>query len=120
MGSICAGITRSGSRCSATVGPGQTHCYLHDSSKAEERRRAASRAGKSRPSREIRGVKDRLLSLADDVLAGEADRANAAVAAQIMNVYLRACETERRTSDLGDLLERLEHVEEAASRFRGA
>jgi len=116
----CSGIKRDGGRCTATVPPSSAHCYQHDPQRQGERSRNAAKAGKSRPNNEIRAVKDRLLSLADDVLTGEADRANAAVSAQIMNVYLRACEVERRTADLGDLLERLERLEATASRLRGA
>lgn len=117
---VCAGITRSGSRCTQTVGEGVEWCYLHDPLRAEARRRSASRAGRSRPSTEIRAVKDRLLALADDVLSGTVDRADAAVVGQLLNVLLRACEIQRRTLDMGDLLERLEAVEQRADQLRGA
>jgi hypothetical protein len=63
-------------------------------------------------------VKDRLLGLADDVLAGSVGRPEAAVAAQIFNAYLRALEIERRTLDMGDLLERLAALEERAETLR--
>ncbi len=120
MSSICAGITRTGVRCSQSVGPGVEFCWNHHPDRAEVRRRAASRAGSSKPNREIRAVKDRLMDLADDVLGGEVARSDAAVTAQVLNVYLRAVEVERRTADLSALMERLEALEDRASRLRGA
>ncbi len=120
LSSICAGITRTGVRCTQSVKPGETFCWNHAPDRAEARRRAASRAGSSKPNREIRVVKDRLLNLADDVLAGEVDRADGSSAAQILNTYLRAVEVERRTSDLSALMERLEALETTADRIRGA
>jgi hypothetical protein len=90
----CAGIKRDGGRCTTIVKPPQTHCYQHDPERAGERKRNASRAAKSKPSRELAGIKQRLSDLADDVLAGEVDRAVAAVASQVLNVYLRAVSVE--------------------------
>ena len=43
----CVGIKRDGAQCTTIVKPPQTHCYQHDPARAEERRRNASRAGKS-------------------------------------------------------------------------
>ncbi len=120
MGSICAGIKRDGSRCRATVGPGQTHCYGHDPRRADERSLAASRAGRARPNGEITEIKTDLQAMVDALLSGELDRGTAAVCGQLKNVKLRAVEIQRRTSDMTDLLTRLEAVEQAASRLRGA
>jgi len=69
----CAAIKRDGGRCTAIVRPPQTHCYQHDPARAEERRRAASRAGKSKPSREVADIKSMLRDLAERVLAGEVE-----------------------------------------------
>ncbi len=120
MAVVCAGITRTGVRCTATVRPGVEWCHNHDPGRAEARRRAASKGGSSKPNREIRAVKDQLLGLADDVLAGAVDRSDAAVVSQVLNVYLRSVEVERRTADLSALLERLEALETTADRLRGA
>ncbi len=46
-------------------------------------------------------------------------RSDAAIAAQVWNVYLRAVEVER-TADLSALMERLEVLETTADRIRGA
>jgi glutathione S-transferase len=108
---VCAGITRQGVRCTVRVEPGQTYCHHHDPSRSEERRRAASRAGKSKPSRELADVKRQLQDLADRVLRGTLERADAAVVGQILNVLLRAIEVERKTKEQEELLERIEQLE---------
>jgi hypothetical protein len=113
---ICAGITRGGDRCTQSVSLGQTYCHHHDPSRADERRRAASRAGKSKPSREIVAVKRQLQELADGVLAGSVDRADGAVTSQILNILLRALELERKIREQEVLTERLEVLEEAQKR----
>ena len=100
-------------------------CWLHDPTRSEERRRAASRAGKAKPNREIAGIKARLSDLAEDVLAGEVDRANAAVAGQLLNTYIRAVSVELKVREQMDLIERLEELEilmrhQREQRHRGA
>ncbi|MDP9477496.1 MAG: hypothetical protein M3R38_17730 [Actinomycetota bacterium] len=115
----CSGIKGDGTRCRGIAGAASGLCAAHDPARRDARRRAASRAGRSRPNGELRRVKDRLLGLADDVLAGEVNRADAAVVAQLLNVLLRATEVERRTADLADLTERLGELEERAERLRG-
>jgi hypothetical protein len=115
----CAGIKRDGSRCTVIVKGSQTYCYQHDPKRAEERRRNASRAARSKPSRELVGIKQRLSDLADDVLAGEVDRGVAAVASQILNVYLRAVSVELKAREQLELIERLEALEEALEQQKG-
>ena len=111
MMAVCAGIKRDGGRCTAVVGGSQGYCYQHDPDRATERKRAASKAGKSKPSRELQGVKTQLQMLANHVLSGEVDRADAAVCGQLLNVKLRALEQERRWREIEELEERLEALE---------
>ena len=116
---VCPGITRSGARCTVVVKGSQTYCYQHDPAHAEERRRNAARAGRGGPSREIRELKDKLAALYADVLAGGADRADAAVCNQIINTRLRALALERdirETQELAERVERLEHTEDQEGR----
>jgi glutathione S-transferase len=109
---VCAGIKRTGGRCTVSVEAGKTYCHHHDPARSGERKRAASRAGKSKPSRELQGVKTQLQTLADRVLSGELDRADAAVCGQLLNVKLRAVELERKWKEVEELEERLEVLEE--------
>jgi hypothetical protein len=112
---VCAGIKRNGGRCTVSVESGQTFCHHHDPARAEERRLAASRAGRAKPNREIVGIRVRLTGLADDVLAGRVDRADAAVAGQLLGTAIRCLETERKWRELGEVEERLALLEERAS-----
>jgi hypothetical protein len=116
----CAGIKRDGGRCTTIVKPPQTHCYQHDPARAGERKRNASRAAKSKPSRELAGIKQRLSSLAEDVLAGTVDRGDAAVAGQLLNTYLRAISVELKAREQLELVERLESLEEALETKTGS
>jgi hypothetical protein len=115
----CAGIKRDGGQCTTIVKPPQTHCYQHDPERAGERKRNASRAAKSKPSRELAGIKQRLSDLADDVLAGEVDRAVAAVASQVLNVYLRAVSVELKIREQQEITERLEELETLLEQQKG-
>jgi hypothetical protein len=109
----CAGTKRDNSPCTATVEPPQEYCWWHDPANADKRRRAASKAGKAKPNRELASIKSRLSALADDVLADKVDKSVAAVASQILNVYLRAVSVELKVNEQLELIERLESLEEA-------
>ena len=95
------------------VGPGETWCYNHDPARAEERRRAASRAGKGKPSREVAGIKTMLRDLAERVLAGEVETGRAAVTNQLTNTRLRAVEIERKIRESDEMEARIEELERA-------
>jgi hypothetical protein len=108
----CAGIKRDGGRCTVVVGLGQSHCYAHDPNRANERRRNASRGGKSKGNGELADLKKQVKNLAADVLEGKVDRGRAAVANQLYNTLIRAIEQERKLRELGELAERLEALED--------
>ncbi|MDP8952904.1 MAG: hypothetical protein M3N18_11865 [Actinomycetota bacterium] len=108
---VCAGIKRTGGRCTVSVDPGRDYCHHHDPARASERSRAASRAGKSKPARELVGIKILLSDLTDKVLAGDLETGRAAVANQLINTRLRAVEVERKIREQEDLIERLERLE---------
>jgi phage-related tail protein len=126
----CAGTKRDGAPCTATVEPPQRFCWWHDPANADKRRRAASKAGKAKPNRELASIKMRLSDLADDVLADKVDKGVAAVASQVLNVYLRAMSVELKAREQMELIERLEALEEGlqanaaqyngGNRWRGA
>src|SRR5215207_879120 len=78
----CRGTRRNGERCTQTVEPSETYCWHHAPERAEERRRAASKAGRSRPSTEVRTIKDEIKTVIADVKAGDLDRNDAAVMIQ--------------------------------------
>ena len=116
-------------RCRATKSNGEScrwistgpHglCWAHAPENQERRRRGQSRGGKNKPSRELVELKSRLSILADDVLAGRADRSNVAVATQVLNVYLRTIEIERKMRETEDIARRLEELEAAVQQSEG-
>jgi hypothetical protein len=79
-------------------------------------RRGGKRGGRGRPQVELADLKGRLSALAADVLEGRADRGDAAVAAQVLNVYLRAVSVELKVFEQRELIERLEALESARER----
>ena len=115
----CAGTKRDNSPCTATVEPPQRFCWWHDPANADKRRRAASKAGKAKPNRELASIKTRLSDLADDVLADKVEKGVAAVASQVLNVYLRAMSVELRVREQMELIEKLESLEEGLEQQRG-
>jgi hypothetical protein len=116
----CAGIKRDGGRCAVVVGAGQSHCYAHDPDREEERKRNASRGGKSKSAGgELPDLKKQLKNLAADVLDGTVERGRAAVANQILNTIIRAIEQERKLLETGELAERLEALEEVLRGRKG-
>ena len=88
---------------------------------AEQRRRTASRAGKAKPRNggELAGIKARLLALAEGVLDGSIDRANAVAAGQLFNFALRAVATELQVKASEDFDVRLEQLEQLEAQREG-
>ena len=113
----CGGSRRDGSPCTATVEPPQRYCWWHDPAHAAERRRNASRAGKSKPNREIAAVKTLVEDLTNRVIGAEGTEplsaSAGAVAAQLINTRLRAIELERKIKETEELEERIAALEES-------
>ena len=114
----CCGSKPTGDPCERIV-PG-SFCYSHDPERADERRRAASKARKSKPNRDVADVKRRLSELADGVLDGTVEKGVGAVTSQIYNVYLRAVTIELKVLETQELETRIEELSEAFERQQGA
>ena len=114
----CSGITLAGTACKGIPVVGSQWCYVHHPARVEERRRHGSKGGKrggrGRPLADLGDVKKQLRSLADDVIAGQQDRGRAAVASQVLNVYLRALSVELKVREQDEILQRLDALEGAA------
>jgi hypothetical protein len=121
--SRCTAIKASGDRCKGRAIEGSEWCWNHNPAHADERRRhgakGGKRGGRGRPQVELQEIKQRLSDLADDVLAGEVDKGTAAVASQVLNVYLRAVSVELKAREQLELIERLEGLEEALEQRKG-
>jgi hypothetical protein len=121
--SRCAALRADGGRCKALAMPEAQWCWNHHPDYEQARRRRASKGGKrggrGRPQAELSYIKRRLSELADDVLEGRQDKAVAAVASQVLNVYLRAISVETKLKEQFELVERLESLEEGLEQNRG-
>jgi hypothetical protein len=119
----CLGTKRDNSPCTVAVEPPNTYCWWHDPANAEQRKQAASRggkrAGRGRPQVELASVKEQLQELADNVLDGSVDKGVAAVASQILNVYLRAVSVELKVREQQELEERLSELEALMEQQKG-
>ena len=84
----------------------------------------ASKAARSKPSRELPSVKALLEDLTERVLSGDLETGRAAVANQLVNTRLRALEQERKNKETQELEARIEALERTqergAGRWRGA
>jgi hypothetical protein len=96
--------------CERIVSASQKFCFAHDPATASQRSGNASKAARSKPSRVLKVVKERLRTLAEDVLEARVDQDAAGVAARILGVYLRAAEQERKVQE--EILERIEALEQ--------
>jgi hypothetical protein len=121
--SRCTAIKPSGERCKGRAIEGSEWCWNHDPAHAEERRRHGSRGGKrggrGRPQTELANIKDRLSGLADDVLAENVDKGVAAVASQVLNVFLRAVSMEMKLREVEELERRMDEIEALVAARKG-
>jgi hypothetical protein len=117
---LCSGIRADGGRCKAQAIADSQWCFSHHPDYEAARRRRASKGGKrggrGRPRAELANIKQRLSDLAADVLADRVDRGVAAVASQVLNVYLRAVSVELKAREQLELIERLEALERGLER----
>jgi hypothetical protein len=107
----CRATKANGEPCTLSASGPQGLCWAHDPANREKRSRMASKAAKSKPSRELIRLKAQLVDLTKDVLSGEIETGRAAVANQLINTRLRAIEVERKIREAEELEERLEAIE---------
>jgi hypothetical protein len=94
-------------------GAHEQFCHLHDPARSEERRRAARRAGKAKPSsREVRDLKEEIKSVIADVRGGGLDRNDAAVMIQGYRALKDFIALERQIKETDELEARIEALEQ--------
>jgi len=118
----CAGITRAGTACKGIPIDASGYCYAHHPDHTTERQRHGSRGGKrggrGRPLLEVRDIADQLQELADKVLAGDLDRADAAVCGQLLNYKTRALDVARSWRETEELAREVEEMREVLERSK--
>src|SRR5215208_1461216 len=91
----CAGKKEDGSPCERIVGASHSYCYSHDPARATERRRNASRGGRSKANAAIAGLKAQLRKRAAAVLSCEVERGAATAVNQLINSQARPLDLDR-------------------------
>ena len=111
---LCQGTKLDGSPCTVAVLGKNVYCWHHDPAHAAKRQKIARKAGsRTRPTRQLQDVKDRLFSLAERAEAGEMDYKVAAVCGQLLNYLVRAISVEVQVKESQEFEERLAEVEAA-------
>jgi hypothetical protein len=118
----CAAIKGNGERCKGVAIGSSEWCYQHSPAHAEERRRNASKGGRSggrgRPSAgdEVAWIRQTLKQVVGEVLTDKMDRARAAVTVQALNALRGLLETEHRIKEAQEFEERIAALEERLTR----
>jgi hypothetical protein len=109
--SICIANKRDGTPCTLSAQPGNEYCWAHDPANAEQRAKAASKAGRSKtPNAEIAEVKALLRTYMDDVIDGSLEKGRGSVAATLAGVLCRYIEVERRVKETEELAAEVEEL----------
>ena len=108
LNGVCRATKRDGSPCTLPVKGPDGYCWAHSPEHADERRRAASRAGRSRPSREVRDLKADLRELITRVEEGQLSPTRANTMIRAFSVLLDYIKLERGVYLEEELAARLE------------
>lgn len=107
---FCTGTKSNGEPCTQTVEPPKSYCWHHDPESAERRRRAASRGGSSKPSREVKDMKEAIRAIIAEVKSGDLERGDAAVMVQAYRAIRELIELERRVKETDQLAAEVEEL----------
>jgi hypothetical protein len=106
----CCATKRDGEPCTLPANGPDGFCWAHSPKHAEERRRIASRAGKSRGSREVANLKEEIKTVIADVKAGDLDRNDAAVMIQGYRALKDFIALERQVRETDELAAEIEEL----------
>jgi hypothetical protein len=94
-----------------SVEPGQRLCHHHDPSRADERRRAASRAGKAKTPTMVHQMHRTLEAVTASVISGKLTAYTGVSVAQLIGTRIKLLEYERVEREQAELVERLDRLE---------
>ncbi len=115
----CRATKANGDPCKGLATGSHGYCWAHAPEHAEQRQRAASKAARSKPNREIRGYKREVRDLIAAVENGGQDRADGAVMLQGFRLLKDFAELERKVREQDDLEARIEQLERAGGDAKG-
>ena len=107
---VCRATKANGEPCTLSANGSQGLCWAHAPENAEKRRRAASKAARSKGNREVATLKEEIKTVIADVKAGDLDRNDAAVMIQGYRAHKDFIELERRVRETDDLAAEIEEL----------
>jgi hypothetical protein len=113
---VCRATKRSGEPCTLAAIDANGFCWAHSPANAEKRRRAASHAGRSKPSKEVAGLKSDVRDVITKVERGELDRNDAAVMLQGYRVLKDLAELDRKVKVTDELAAEVKQLKEEMDR----
>jgi hypothetical protein len=108
---ICRASKANGEPCTLPANGPQGLCWAHAPENAEKRRRAASKAARSKGNREVGTLKEEIKAVITDVKAGDLDRNDAAVMIQAYRALLEFIKLERSVALEDNLAVRIEELQ---------
>jgi hypothetical protein len=107
---VCRATKANGDPCTLPANGSSGFCWAHAPENAEKRRRAASRAARSKGNREVASLKDEIKAVIADVRAGDLDRNDAAVIIQGYRALKDFIALERQVRETDELAAEIEEL----------
>jgi hypothetical protein len=107
---VCRATKANGEPCTLPANGPQGLCWAHDPANHEQRRRAASRAARSKGNREVVDLKEEIKRVIGDVKSGEVDRNDAAVMIQGYRALKDFIALERQVRETDELATEIEEL----------
>ena len=101
---VCRATKVNGEPCTLPANGSQGLCWAHAPENAEKRRRAASKAARSKGNREVATLKDEIKAVITDVKSGNLDRNDAGVMIQGYRALKDFISLERQIKEQDELV----------------
>ncbi len=106
----CSATKANGEPCTLPANGSHGLCWAHAPENAQRRRRAASRAARSKGNKEVAALKGEIKALIADVRSGELDRNDAAVMVQAYRALKDFVALERQIKETDELAAEIEEL----------
>ena len=108
----CRALKRDGRPCSLSANSPDGYCWAHSPQNAEQRKKAAAKGGRAKPTAEVVLLKAEIKSVIAEVRSGALDRNNAAVMIQGYRTLKDYVELERRLTETDQLATEIEQLKQ--------
>ena len=107
---VCRATKANGEPCTLSANGPHGFCWAHAPENAERRRRAASKAARSKGNKEISDLKEEIKAVISDVKAGDLDRNDATVMIQGYRALKDFIALERQVRETDELAAEIEEL----------